>query len=778
MSGEPKPLWSENNASYCRFGAERLAKLLETLENQIDGVIENEDVEYIHRMRVASRRIRAAMPLFRDCFPKRKYKKWLKKVKEVTRLLGDARDLDVQIALMQRFKSKNGTNAESPIADLLLKNHKTIRAKIQPDIVRTLKGLQDSGILREMQEFFHGTAEDLQSLRFILASVLEKAYWNIAYRIDDLLVMEQYVYEENEVLKHHEMRIRAKWLRYTMETFSQLYENKLTEETEVMKRYQDVLGEVHDCDVLTEYARDFIMKTKRKTAFKAIIMQGADGEQSLVGFLEYLKEQRKSHYSTFVNLWENDRKSGFFEKLRETTRNGVSTTEDMIKELETKPQAEIAVLSDVHGNLHALRAVIENAEKRGINSFLNTGDLIGYGPYPKEVIELLQSKNTVSVAGNVDLEVFQSITGEKKEKKIAMEFARKQVSKSYRTYLFSLPRCVRLEIAGKRLFMTHGSPESIDEHLYADTPMKRLNEIAKEVKADVIITGHSHQQYVRELSGACFLNPGSVGRPYDNNPQAGYAVVKLNPLSFELVRVNYDAAAAAQASRKKGLPESFSQAILRGVALERIAKDDHERKAAEANDCLKITRNCRKISKEYWPDTEHYEQVRKLSLRLLDELQSVHEFGNVERCWLECASILHDIGLSTGVKGHHKKTMKLILNDERLVFASEERRIIASIARYHRKRFPNKKDYNLASLSSNNTRKIILLSGILRSADSLDYSHNRIVENLRLRIGSKRITVECTSRSNTELEQRAFMKKKDLIEKALNRKMALAWQRH
>jgi exopolyphosphatase/guanosine-5'-triphosphate,3'-diphosphate pyrophosphatase len=274
-----------------------------------------------------------------------------------------------------------------------------------------------------------------------------------------------------------------------------------------------------------------------------------------------------------------------------------------------------------------------------------------------------------------------------------------------------------------------------------------------------------------------FLDPGSVGRPGDGNPQAGYAVVGFNPLSFELVRVNYDVDAAARSSRKKGLPESFSQMLLRGVALRSIVKEDHERKIAEADDCQKIARNCRKISKEYWPDTEHYEQVRKLSLQLFDGLQSVHKFGKVERCWLECSSILHDIGISRGAKNHHKKSMKLILNDTRLVFSSEERRIIASIVRYHRKSFPSKKNYNLATLSSSTIRKITLLSGILRMADSLDYSHNRVVQDVGVRIGNRRIVVECKSRSDTELEQWEFMKKKDLMEKALNRRVVLTWKR-
>ena len=89
------------DSSYCRFGAEALSKLLSTIEAQTDGVQKNEDVEYVHKMRVSSRRIRAAMPLFKECFPKKSYKKWIKEIKKVTQFLGAARDLDVQILFIK-----------------------------------------------------------------------------------------------------------------------------------------------------------------------------------------------------------------------------------------------------------------------------------------------------------------------------------------------------------------------------------------------------------------------------------------------------------------------------------------------------------------------------------------------------------------------------------------------------------------------------------------------------------------------------------------------------
>ena len=174
-----------------------------------------------------------------------------------------------------------------------------------------------------------------------------------------------------------------------------------------------------------------------------------------------------------------------------------------------------------------MEKVIEDAEERGVDVFLNAGDSIGFGPCPNEVVELLCEKNVLSIVGNYDLEVIEGKAKAKGEKNLALKFARKELAKSCECYLYSLPRELRLEVAGKKLLVTHGSPESIEEHIYHDTPVERLKTLADAAKADVIIVGHSHEQFRREANGACFVNPGSVGRPGDGNPQAAYAILSF-----------------------------------------------------------------------------------------------------------------------------------------------------------------------------------------------------------------------------------------------------------
>ena len=434
------------------------------------------------------------------------------------------------------------------------------------------------------------------------------------------------------------------------------------------------------------------------------------------------------------------------------------------------------MLSDVHANLQALEAVIKDAEKRGVDLFLNAGDSIGFGAYPNEVVELLCEKNILSILGNYDLEVLEKEPNAKGPKRVAFEFTKKELSKSCQRYLHSLPRELRLQVAGVKLLVTHGSPESIEEHITQDTPVERLKTLAETAKADVIIVGHSHEQLWRKVDGASFINPGSVGRPGDANPQAAYAILKFNPFKVEMIRVDYDVEAAADALRKKGLPEGLAQMLLQGVSIDAIIEEDAAREQTTPENCKLIVNASKQVAKGYGQDLEHCRQVTKLALDFFDGLIKLHNLGERERCWLECAAIMHDAGLLEGRRGHHKETARLILNNTHLPFSSRERRIVASVARYHRKGLPKQKHYNLRALDRETIKVIKTLSSLLRVADGLDYTHQSNVKAVKFKIGAKKVTAECTSKAKSALEQRAFNKKKDLFERVFAKKLVLAWK--
>ncbi len=114
--------------------------------------------------------------------------------------------------------------------------------------------------------------------------------------------------------------------------------------------------------------------------------------------------------------------------------------------------------------------------------------------------------------------------------------------------------------------MTHGSPAAHTEHLLPDTPPERFSELAALAGTDIVLSGHSHQAYVKEVDGVLFVNPGSVGRPDDGDPRASYAVLTIegDAISVEHFRIPYDIMASVRKMRLTGLPLIFTKVLREG----------------------------------------------------------------------------------------------------------------------------------------------------------------------------------------------------------------------
>ena len=204
----------------------------------------------------------------------------------------------------------------------------------------------------------------------------------------------------------------------------------------------------------------------------------AEGNQDLLKFIEHIKEKRKIHYENFVRFWDENKGKDAFEKLRKNASAGFDAAGYRANAELANPYVKIAVMADIHANLNALEAVVQDAERRGITVFLNAGDIIGFGACPNEVIQMLYSKNALSVIGSYDLEVLDKSKKEKGSKKFALEFTRNALAKANETYLHALPIKLELEIAHKKLLMVNGTPDS-DEHLHHDTSEEKFLEYSK-----------------------------------------------------------------------------------------------------------------------------------------------------------------------------------------------------------------------------------------------------------------------------------------------------------
>jgi putative phosphoesterase len=250
---------------------------------------------------------------------------------------------------------------------------------------------------------------------------------------------------------------------------------------------------------------------------------------------------------------------------------------------------KVALIGDIHANLPALEAVLAHIREQDIDGIWNVGDFVGYGAFPEEVVQVfwkaeeLQNPHILNIIGNYDLKVLKFKEKKKKwrkkkhpDKYLAFKWAYESLSKKSRKYLRFLSKEIRLKVKGKRILLTHASPASNQEPLTLETPQKRLEELAQMAEADIIICGHSHQPFVREVDGVWFINPGSVGRPDDGDPRASYAVLEIASDSIDVhhYRVEYDTEQAANAIRERELPEAFAEMVLQGRSLDEVEIDE------------------------------------------------------------------------------------------------------------------------------------------------------------------------------------------------------------
>jgi exopolyphosphatase/guanosine-5'-triphosphate,3'-diphosphate pyrophosphatase len=169
------------------------------------------------------------------------------------------------------------------------------------------------------------------------------------------------------------------------------------------------------------------------------------------------------------------------------------------------------------------------------------------------------------------------------------------------------------------------------------------------------------------------------------------------------------------------------------------------------------------FASRYDPDPPHALQVERLSLLLFDALVPLHCLGEAEREILSSAALLHDIGWVGGVKGHHKRSCRMVLEDATLPFAGEERTLVALVARYHRRALPTKKHPLYAGLSPEEQATVSALAAILRVADGLDVGHAAAVEGLACTIGDEIVTIALIARRPVVGEVLAAEKKGDLF---------------
>lgn len=234
----------------------------------------------------------------------------------------------------------------------------------------------------------------------------------------------------------------------------------------------------------------------------------------------------------------------------------------------------LAILSDIHGNLHALTSVWADVQTQSPDAVMCLGDLVGYGAYPNEVIDFVRDQQMPVLMGNYDDGVgfdrddcgcVYKDPDDHARGQQSLYWTRERVTSERKAYLQTLPFDRREVIGAKEVLFVHGSRRKINEYLYEDRPASVFENVARVAKADVLFFGHTHLPYQKQVGRTLFVNTGSVGKPKDGDAQAGYVLADFGlALEISVRRVEYDVTAAARAVRESGLPAHFADLLETG----------------------------------------------------------------------------------------------------------------------------------------------------------------------------------------------------------------------
>ena len=239
----------------------------------------------------------------------------------------------------------------------------------------------------------------------------------------------------------------------------------------------------------------------------------------------------------------------------------------------------ILILSDIHGNYPALAAVAAAVQDKHIQAVCNCGDSTVYAPFANETLAWLRAQRAFNIRGNTDDRVVRLIRGKNlkepknQEKRCMYTSTCAALDEGGKAYLLALGKTASLELAGWRIGLFHGSPEDHEEFLFSDTPRQRFQELAEKSRHHLVISGHSHSPYHKCVGGVHFLNPGSVGRMFDGDPRASYALVQLRPpgppdgIRVSLHRQEYDIERLAAELDRQNLPAIYGDMFRQGRKL-------------------------------------------------------------------------------------------------------------------------------------------------------------------------------------------------------------------
>ena len=243
---------------------------------------------------------------------------------------------------------------------------------------------------------------------------------------------------------------------------------------------------------------------------------------------------------------------------------------------------KIAVISDIHSNIYALDSVLADIETKDVDMIVCTGDLVGYGTRPNEVIQTLKKNKILTIMGNYDDAIgnLKIVCGcdypdpkDAEKAGLSMHFTGQTTKVENKEYLRNLPKELIFNFDKKTIRFVHGSTRLINEYLKENS--KEADEVMSELVEDILVCGHTHIPYAKYYGEKLLVNAGSVGKPKTGNPNANYVIIDIknedeisktpSSVEVEIIEVEYDFERIAnEIEENKILPNDFARLIRKG----------------------------------------------------------------------------------------------------------------------------------------------------------------------------------------------------------------------
>lgn len=240
-----------------------------------------------------------------------------------------------------------------------------------------------------------------------------------------------------------------------------------------------------------------------------------------------------------------------------------------------------AVICDVHSNLEALKAVLEEIKRQNVDRIVHVGDIVGYNANPNECVEIFMKQSITSIMGNHDAAVcgMEELVWFNSAAKEAVVWTRKNLEPKYLDYLRGLPETLILDGG---ILLSHGSPESRDNYLLDWADALRQFGIMEKMCVSVCFFGHSHLPSLFAYRGSehdlqnfnkhsldrknfYLINFGALGQPRDGDPRTCFGIFDSDEMTVEFFRLDYDMFKAAAKVEKANLNDYLVERLVAGV---------------------------------------------------------------------------------------------------------------------------------------------------------------------------------------------------------------------